>query len=72
VNATIHPSSYRTLTRCSNCGAEHDLTSTREHLSVEVCSSCHPFYTGSEARASRGGQIARFEARRARARGASA
>ena len=52
MNATIHPSSYRTLMRCSNCGAEHELHSTREHLSVEVCSSCHPFYTGSE-RASR-------------------
>jgi ribosomal protein L31 len=37
-----------------------------------VCSSCHPFYTGSEARVSRGSQVARFEARRARAQGATA
>jgi large subunit ribosomal protein L31 len=68
----IHPSSYRTLTRCSNCGAEHDLTSTREHLRIDVCSNCHPFFTGTEARVARGGQIARFEARRRRAEGASA
>ena len=47
MNAMLHPSSYHTLTRCSNCGTEHALTSTREHLSVEICSSCHPFYTGS-------------------------
>jgi large subunit ribosomal protein L31 len=40
------------------------LSSTREHLTVDVCSACHPFYTGSEHRAARGGQIARFEARR--------
>jgi large subunit ribosomal protein L31 len=64
VNAAIHPVTYRTLVRCSNCGAEHDLGSTRERLSVDVCSSCHPFYTGVESRASRGGQIGRFEARK--------
>jgi large subunit ribosomal protein L31 len=64
MNATIHPTSYRTLVRCSNCGAEHDLRSTRERLSVDVCSSCHPHSTGSEQRVTRGGQIARFEARR--------
>jgi large subunit ribosomal protein L31 len=64
MNATIHPASYRTLVRCSNCGAEHDLRSAREHLGVDICSSCHPFYTGVEQRASRGGRIARFEARK--------
>ena len=72
MNAMLHPSSYHTLTRCSNCGAEHALTSTREHLSVEICSSCHPFYTGSPSRVSSGGQIARFEARRRRAQRPSA
>ena len=64
MNSTIHPQYFRTLVRCSNCGTEHDLSSTRERLSVDVCSGCDPFYTGSEFRASQGGQIARFEARR--------
>jgi large subunit ribosomal protein L31 len=64
MNATIHPRSYATTVRCSNCGAEHDLRSTREDLRIDVCSSCHPFYTGVEARAARGSQIARFEARK--------
>ena len=64
MNSTIHPQYFRTLVRYSNCGTEHDLSSTRERLSVDVCSACHPFYTGSEFRASQGGQIARFEARR--------
>ena len=72
MNAMIHPSTFRTLVHCSNCGAEHDLRSTRERLSVDVCSHCHPFYTGSEQRVSRGGQIARFEARRRRAATAAA
>ena len=70
MNATIHPQSYPTLVRCSNCGAEHELRSTRERLSIDVCSACHPFYTGSEFRASQGGQVARFEARRRLARSA--
>jgi large subunit ribosomal protein L31 len=64
MNATIHPRYHRTLVRCSNCGAEHDLSSTREHLSVDICSQCHPFYTGGEQRAARSSQIARFEARK--------
>ena len=68
MNATIHPQYFQTLVRCSNCGAEHDLGSTRERLSVDICSACHPFYTGTEHRASQGGQIARFEARRRLAR----
>ncbi len=68
MNATIHPQSFPTLVRCSNCGAEHELRSTRERLNVDVCSACHPFYTGSEFRASQGGQVARFEARRRLAR----
>jgi len=72
MHATIHPTTFRTLVRCATCGAEHDLRSTRERLSVDVCSHCHPFYTGSEQRVSRGGQIARFEARRRRASAASA
>jgi large subunit ribosomal protein L31 len=64
MNTMIQPQSFRTFVRCSNCGTEHDLSSTRERLSVDVCSACHPFYTGSEFRASQGGRIARFEARR--------
>jgi large subunit ribosomal protein L31 len=68
MNATIHPPYFQTVVRCSNCGAEHDLSSTRERLSVDICSACHPFYTGTEFRASQGGQVARFEARRRLAR----
>ena len=56
MNATIHPQYFRTLVRCSNCGAEHELGSTRERLSVDICSACHPFYTGTEHRARRAGR----------------
>ena len=68
MNATIHPRSYATTVRCSNCGAEHDLRSTREDLRIDVCSAAIPSTRACELRASRGGQIARFEARRRLAR----
>ena len=72
MNSAIHPTIYATLVRCTTCGTGHGLRSTREQLSVETCSSCHPAYTGAEQRITSGGQIARFEARRARAAGAAA
>ena len=41
------------------------LRSTAEALTADVCSSCHPAYTGVERTVSSGGRIARFNARRA-------
>jgi large subunit ribosomal protein L31 len=64
MNATIHPRTFQIVVRCSNCGAEHELSSAREGLSVDICSACHPFFTGTELRARRGGRVARFEARK--------
>ena len=69
MNATIHPSYHRTLVRCSNCGAEHELRSTREHLSVDICSNCHPFYTGRQKLVDTGGRVERFQRRAAKRRG---
>ncbi len=67
MNAAIHPHVHDTLVRCATCGSEHALRSTRAALSVEICSSCHPVYTGREQRIASGGRIERFEARRLRA-----
>ena len=64
MNATIHPRLYATTVRCSNCGAEHDLRSTREDLAHRRLLELPPLYSGVEFRAASGGQIARFEARR--------
>ena len=55
----IHPETKETMIRCA-CGAEFEVKSTAEDLRVEVCSSCHPFYTGKRMRASLGGRIERF------------
>jgi large subunit ribosomal protein L31 len=45
----IHPKYYRTTARCA-CGNEFEIGSTRENIKVEICSKCHPFYTGDKQR----------------------
>jgi large subunit ribosomal protein L31 len=63
----IHPQLTATAVSCSNCGTTFETRSTRPSLHVEVCSQCHPAYTGVERAVSRGSRIERFERRRARA-----
>ena len=58
----IHPD-YETVTiRCS-CGNEIVTRSTASDLRVELCSECHPFYTGKQKLVDTGGRIDRFERR---------
>jgi len=65
-NAT-HPELTTTTVTCSNCGTTFETRSTRPSIQVEVCSQCHPAYTGKERAVSRGSRVERFERRRARA-----
>jgi large subunit ribosomal protein L31 len=55
----IHPDMKETTIVCA-CGAEYRTMSTRENIHVEVCSNCHPFYTGKQHQAAKGGRIERF------------
>jgi large subunit ribosomal protein L31 len=64
---TAHPELVVTTVRCA-CGNEFTTRSTRAELTVDVCSSCHPAYTGVERSLASGSRIERFERRRARAR----
>jgi large subunit ribosomal protein L31 len=71
----IHPDLTATTVTCSNCGTTFETRSTRPAIQVEVCSQCHPAYTGKERAVSRGSRIERFERRRdvaARAKRAAA
>lgn len=61
---TQHPETHLVDVVCSTCGMAFTLRSTAESLSVDVCSSCHPAYTGVQHRAARGDRIERFERRR--------
>ena len=60
----IHPELAATTVTCSNCGTTFETRSTRASFQVEVCSRCHPAYTGKERTVSRGSRIERFERRR--------
>jgi large subunit ribosomal protein L31 len=63
----IHPDYVATEVTCS-CGETFVTRSTARNgvLHAEVCSACHPFYTGKQKILDTGGRVARFEARYAR------
>ncbi|MGC9529294.1 MAG: 50S ribosomal protein L31 [Candidatus Bipolaricaulaceae bacterium] len=56
----IHPELHRTVIRCS-CGAELETLSTKEDLRVDVCSRCHPFFTGESRLVDAEGRVERFQ-----------
>ncbi len=60
----IHPNYVDTQVTCS-CGNSFTTRSTKSNgnIHVEVCSACHPFYTGKQKILDTGGRVARFEAR---------
>jgi large subunit ribosomal protein L31 len=61
---TQHPNLHLIDVRCASCGASFELSSTAESISVDVCSNCHPAYTGRARTVSSGGRIERFNRRR--------
>ena len=63
MKADIHPNYVVTDVRCS-CGNTFTTRSTKGgELHVELCSECHPFYTGKQKLVDSGGRIDRFERR---------
>ena len=58
----IHPEYVTATVRCS-CGEEFQTRSTVSELRVDICSKCHPFYTGKQKLVDTGGRIDRFERR---------
>ncbi len=58
----IHPQ-YRTTTIICGCGNTWQTRSTKETLKVDVCSACHPFYTGEQRLVDTAGQVERFQRR---------
>ena len=55
----IHPEYKEAKVTCA-CGETFTTRSTKEDIVVEVCSKCHPFYTGKQGRASRAGSVDKF------------
>ena len=62
MKADIHPEYVVAHVTCS-CGNEFMTRSTKPELHVEVCSACHPFYTGKQKLMDSGGRVERFQRR---------
>lgn len=58
----LHPKYTQTTVRCA-CGAEIATGSTKENLRVDICSNCHPFFTGKQKFVDAGGRVDRFNKR---------
>ena len=55
----IHPEMKEATVKCA-CGETFTVMSTKDEIHVEVCSKCHPFFTGKQARTSRAGRVDKF------------
>ncbi|HAR63975.1 MAG: 50S ribosomal protein L31 [Candidatus Margulisiibacteriota bacterium] len=55
----IHPK-YKTLTATCVCGASHETGSTLETVRVDICSKCHPFFTGEQRIVDTEGRVEKF------------
>ena len=64
MKSDIHPAYVTTTVTCT-CGHTFDTRSTAKsgEMHVDICSNCHPFYTGKQKIMDTGGRVARFERR---------
>jgi large subunit ribosomal protein L31 len=67
MKAETHPTYYPHATISCACGQTYKIGSTTEHLTVEICSHCHPFYTGKSTIIDTAGRVDRFKKRQAKA-----
>ena len=58
-----HPTYFPQAQAVCACGRSFTVGSTREKLEVEICSECHPFYTGNEKILDTAGRVEKFKAR---------
>ncbi len=56
----IHPKLYEIEVRCA-CGARWKTRSTKPELHLEICSNCHPFFTGRQKLVDTAGRVERFQ-----------
>lgn len=68
----IHPTYFATATVTCACGNTWQTGSTKEALHTEICSKCHPFYTGKQNLIDTAGTVDRFKQKQAKAAEAKA
>ena len=64
----IHPKYYVAAKVECACGNKFEVGSTKEKLEVEICSKCHPFYTGGSKLVDTAGRVEKFRQRAAKAK----
>ncbi len=63
MKADIHPKYFSEAKVTCACGNKFTVGSTKEKIEVEICSACHPFYTGNDKVIDTAGRVERFKAR---------
>ncbi len=63
----IHPDYITTKVTCNGCNTSFETHSTVPTITVEICSNCHPFYTGKQKLVDTAGRVDKFNARRRQA-----
>ena len=58
----IHPEYKKAVVKCA-CGETFETMSNTDEVKVEICSKCHPFYTGKQELVDTGGRVDRFKNR---------
>jgi len=64
---SIHPEYGDMTITCLSCGSEVQTRGTQSSLQIDLCSNCHPFYTGKQRIVDTAGRVDRFNQRRAAA-----
>ena len=67
MKANLHPTVFETTVHCNGCNTTFTSHTTVEAITVEICSNCHPFYTGKQKLLDTAGRVDRFKARQAAA-----
>ena len=62
VKEGIHPQYEKVTVKCA-CGAEFETGSTKKDIRLDICSKCHPFFTGKQKLVDTGGRVDRFKKR---------
>ncbi len=64
----IHPTYFEKAHVTCACGNKFTLGSTKEKIEVEICSACHPFYTGNDKVVDSAGRVEKFKSKQAKAK----
>ncbi|OGZ04594.1 MAG: 50S ribosomal protein L31 [Candidatus Lloydbacteria bacterium RIFCSPHIGHO2_01_FULL_41_20] len=64
MKAEIHPKYFSDAKAVCACGATYTVGSTKNEIHMEICSACHPFYTGNDKIIDTAGRVERFKKRR--------